>query len=111
MKDSFKEEFKDEDYRYAYAESFLNSSIATQIAVIREQRELTQEKLAELTGTKQTGISRIENSNYSGWSIKMLKKVARALGCRLRVTFETFGTLIQEDNNFSAEELRRPRFE
>ena len=111
MTDSFKEELKDEEYRYGYAESFLNSSIATQLAVIRDQRGMTQEQLADLVGTKQTGISRIENANYSGWSIKMLKKIARALGCRLRVSFETFGTLLDEDKNFNEESLKRPKFE
>jgi len=107
-----KEKLKDEEYRYAYAESFLNSSIATQIVVLREQRNnMTQEELADAIGTKQAGISRFENINYSSWNIKTLKKIARALGCRLRVSFETFGSLLQEDQTFSEDSLQRPTFE
>lgn len=34
---NLKHEFADEEYRHSYAESFLNSSIATQIKVLREQ--------------------------------------------------------------------------
>jgi ribosome-binding protein aMBF1 (putative translation factor) len=44
LEDELRQE--DEEYRYAYAEDFLNTSVATQIRVIREQRGLTQEELA-----------------------------------------------------------------
>ena len=52
-----KRELRDAEYRYAYAEDFLNTSIATQIVVLREQRGLSQTQLAALVGTKQPGIS------------------------------------------------------
>jgi len=42
--DTLKIEFLDEEYRYAYAEDFLNTSVATQINVLREQRGMTQEE-------------------------------------------------------------------
>jgi len=38
-------ELRDKEYSEGYAESFLNSYIATQIKVIREQREMTQAEL------------------------------------------------------------------
>ena len=105
-------EFHDEDYRYAYAEDFLNTSIATQIRVLREQRDhMTQQELADRIGTKQAGISRLENVNYSAWKTETLRKLARALGVRLRITFETFGTLLEEAGGFSREALQRPDFE
>jgi len=104
-------EFKDQEYREAYAEDFLNTSIAAQLQVIREQRELTQAQLAEKVGTQQAGISRLENVNYSAWKIETLKKLAFALGCRLKVSIETFGSLIDEVTNFSREALKRPSFD
>lgn len=110
-RDTLRKEFRDEDYRCAYAEDFLNTLIATQIKVLREQRGLTQEDLAELMGTKQAGISRLENVNYSAWKTETLRKLARALGVRLRITFETFGTLLDEAENFSPQSLERPEFE
>src|SRR6266542_2067857 len=64
-----KKEFQNEDYRYAYDEEFSNSRIATQIKVLREQRELNQSALAELAGMKQSRISELENVNYNSWSI------------------------------------------
>jgi transcriptional regulator with XRE-family HTH domain len=105
-----KEEFQDEEYRYAYAEDYLNTSIATQIKVLREQRELTQQELAAKVGTKQAGVSRLENVNYSAWKTQTLRKIARALGVRLKITFETFGTFLDEAAGFSRETLERPDF-
>jgi transcriptional regulator with XRE-family HTH domain len=101
----------DEDYRYAYAEDFLNTYIATQIKVLRDERGLTQSALAKATGTQQPGIARLENVNYSKWKTETLKKIARALGVRLKITFETFGTLLEEDASFSRQSLQRPKFD
>lgn len=103
-------EFQDENYRYAYAEDFLNTSIATQIVALREQRGLNQTKLGELIGTKQPGVSRLEDVNHSTWKTETLKRIARALGVRLRISFETFGTLLIEDESFSRDFLQRPEF-
>jgi transcriptional regulator with XRE-family HTH domain len=105
-----REEFRDEAYRYAYAEDFLNTLVATQIKVLREQRKLTQGGLADLIGTKQAGISRLENVNYSAWKTETLRKLARALGVRLRITFETFGSLLDESAMFSPQSLERSDF-
>jgi transcriptional regulator with XRE-family HTH domain len=105
------QEFREKEYREAYADEFLNTYVATQIRVLREQREMTQHELAEVIGTHQAGISRIENVNYSGWGIRTLKKVARALGCRLHISFETYGSLLEEGAAFARETLRRPSFE
>jgi transcriptional regulator with XRE-family HTH domain len=108
--DNLWEEFEDGDYRASYADSFVDSWVAMQIRVIREQREMTQTDLADALGTTQTAISRLENVNYSGRSISTLKAVARALDCRLKVSFETYGSLIDEADKMSAESLLRPRF-
>ncbi len=107
ISEALRAELRDPAYSEGYAESFLNSYIATQIKVIREQRNLRQAELAALMGTTQTAISRIENVNYSAWNIKTLKKLARALRVRLRVSFETFGTLPDEVEAFDRESLQR----
>jgi transcriptional regulator with XRE-family HTH domain len=103
---------KDEDYRYAYDEEFANSRMATQIKVIREQREeMTQARLAEKAGMRQSRISALENVDYSAWSISTLRRLARALGVRLTFKFESWGELLSEVEEFSREALQRPDFE
>src|ERR1017187_6580938 len=81
-----KRDFQDEEARYAYVEDFMNSHIAIQIKGVRKFRQLSQEQLAKRFGTQQSGISRLENVNYSSWEVETLRKVARALGVRLRIS-------------------------
>jgi len=109
--DSRREELKNPEYRQAYADDYLNTFVATQIQVLREQRGLTQEELAGLIGTKQPGISRLENVNYSAWNTETLRKIAYALGVRLRISFETYGDLLIESSSFGRRSLQRPKFE
>lgn len=98
---------KDEEFRIAYAESFLNTVVAAQLKALREQRGMTQAELAEAVGTKQAGISRLENVNYSAWKTETLRRVARALKVRLKISFEDFGSLLDEMDQFSRQSLQR----
>lgn len=107
MNETLRHDLRDAEFAEGYAESFLDAYIATQIKVLREESDLTQSEFADLLGTKQTVISRAENVNYSSWNIKTLKKMARVLGVRLRVSFETYGSLIEEAVHFSRESLQR----
>ncbi len=105
-----REEFRDPEYRQAYADDYLNTYIATQIQVLREQRGLSQEELANLIGTKQPGVSRLENVNHSSWKTDTLRKIAHALDVRLKISFETYGDLLFEVNSFGRKVLQRPDF-
>lgn len=104
-------EFQDPAYRYAYAESFLNTKIATQIKTLREQRHKKQAELGAVVGTKQSGFSRFEDVNHSVWKTDTLWKIARALDVRVNISFETFGSLIDDKERFNKEFLQRPDFE
>lgn len=107
ISEALRRELRDPEYSEGYAESFLNSYVATQIKVIREQRKMRQEDLAREIGTKQTAVSRLENVNYSSWNINTLKKLARAFRVRLMVSFEAYGTLPDDVEHFSRESLQR----
>jgi len=110
LRHNLKREFQNEDYRYAYAESFLNTKLAAQIKVLREARGKTQTEMGCLIGTKQSGFSRFEDVNHTVWKTDTLWKIARALGVRLDISFETFGNLIDQKERFSRETLERPDF-
>ena len=109
--ENLQSEFQDEAARYAYVETFLNAHIAAQLKTLREEYPMTQEQLAGKLHTKQSGISRLEKANYSSWKVDTLRKLARALGVRLKISFEEFGTLVPEVQNFNREALIRHRFE
>src|SRR5260370_1905644 len=101
LRGNLREEFHDKEYRHAYADDWLNTFIATQIKVLREQNELTQSDLADETGMKQPRIAVLEDISYSSWSINTLRRLAEAFDLRLSVKFETFSSLIPEAERFS----------
>jgi predicted XRE-type DNA-binding protein len=109
--ENLKSEFQDTEYRYAYAESFLNTKLAAQIKTLREQRGRTQVQVAETMGIKQPGYRRFEDVNHSVWKTDSLWSIAKAHGVRLCISFESFGSIIEEKLNFKKEGLQRPAFE
>lgn len=103
--------FQDKRYRHGYVESFLDTSIATQIRVLRQQRGWTQKELAERIGSGQSRISAMEDVNYSNWSINTLKKLARAFDLALVVRFESYGEALPLIENFSRGDLEKQPFQ
>jgi transcriptional regulator with XRE-family HTH domain len=60
--------------------------IALQLAALRQARGLTQKQVAELLGTKQQAIARLEDPAYTGHSLSMVRRYVEALGANLDVT-------------------------
>lgn len=65
----------------------LNAKIASDIYELRTQAGLTQKQLAALVGTKPSVISRLEDVEYTGHSLSILRKIAMALGRDLDLRF------------------------
>jgi len=61
------------------------ADIAAQIYELRKQAGLSQRQLAKLIGTTQSVISRLEDADYKGHSLEMLRRVAQALHCNLEI--------------------------
>jgi transcriptional regulator with XRE-family HTH domain len=108
--DKLRAEFQDKEYRHAYADECLDTMIATQIKVLREQRGMTQGQLAAAAGMKQPRITVLEDATYSNWSINTLKRFAKAFDVALSVKFETFSRVIGDFESLSRETLERPNF-
>jgi transcriptional regulator with XRE-family HTH domain len=111
LTNTLREEFKDKETRHVYCDEFLNSSIATQIKVLREQRGLTQRELAERAGMRQERISVLEDVNYSSWTINVLRRLAEAFDLTLTVKFESFGEKLFSIEDMSRETLEKPSFD
>jgi transcriptional regulator with XRE-family HTH domain len=63
----------------------VNAEVAQMIYDRRIAAKLTQKELADLVGTQQSVISRLEDADYEGHSLGMLQRVATALEQRVRV--------------------------
>lgn len=103
-------EFQSEEYRRSYAEECVNTMIATQIKILREEREMTQSALASKAGMAQPRLSVMENADYSNWSVNTLKRLARAFDLALSVKFEAFSEVILDFEEMGKETLSRPSF-
>ena len=68
-------------------EERLNARIAQTLFDLRKAAGLTQKQLAELAGTTDTVISRLEDSDYEGHSLSMIRRIAAALHHRVELHF------------------------
>ena len=82
------EQLKDPDFAARFQRAGEAWDVALQLAALREQAGLSQAQLAALLNTSQQQISRLESPGYEGHSLSMLRRVAKALNARVRVTLE-----------------------
>jgi predicted XRE-type DNA-binding protein len=75
------------DLRQKADEAFVNAEVAQQIYQVRTKAKLTQQQLAELVGTTQSVIARLEDADYEGHSLSMLQRIASSLNKRLEIRF------------------------
>ena len=64
-----------------------NASVARQIYDLRTQAGLSQRELAKLVGTTASVICRLEDADYDGHSLAMLRRIAAALNRKVQITF------------------------
>ena len=69
------------------AECRANDEIARKIQTLRSKAGLTQAQLAKLVGTTASVICRLEDADYKGHSITMLRRIAAALNRRVEIRF------------------------
>lgn len=82
-----KESLKDPKFRKTWEDSEVEYQLGRKLIEVRLQRNISQRDLAKEANTTQAVISRIEGMN-SNPSIGLLKKLAAALGVKLKVGFE-----------------------
>jgi predicted transcriptional regulator len=77
----------DQELQQMIADETLNAEVARLIYEARTTAELTQAELAELIGTQQPVIARLEDADYEGHSLSMLQRIAAALHQRIEIHF------------------------
>jgi ribosome-binding protein aMBF1 (putative translation factor) len=78
----------DPKIRAALAEARLQFEVGQVVYDARTQAGLTQAQLARRIGTTQSVISRLEDADYGGHSLSMLRRIARALDLYVHITLE-----------------------
>jgi DNA-binding XRE family transcriptional regulator len=68
-------------------EARANEKIARKIRELRVAAGLTQTELARLIGTTASVICRLEDADYEGHSLAMLRRIAAALNQRVEIRF------------------------
>jgi ribosome-binding protein aMBF1 (putative translation factor) len=70
-----------------YEEEVLNAEIARKVYDLRTKTGLSQRELAKRVGTSASAICRLEDADYEGHSLFMLKRIAEALDKRVEIRF------------------------
>ena len=70
-----------------YEAEVINADIARKIYDLRTKAGLSQRQLAQKIGTTASVICRLEDADYDGHSLSLLKRVAEALDKRVEIRF------------------------
>jgi len=68
-------------------EARADDEVARKIYELRKKAGLTQAQLAKMIGTTASVISRLEDADYEGHSLAMLRRIAAALHKRVEIRF------------------------
>jgi transcriptional regulator with XRE-family HTH domain len=68
-------------------EARANDDVARKIQELRTAAGLTQAQLAKLIGTTASVICRLEDADYEGHSLAMLRRIAGALNQQVEIRF------------------------
>ena len=68
-------------------EARASAEVARKVYELRAKAKLTQRELALRVGTTASVISRLEDDDYEGHSLAMLRRIASALNKRVEIRF------------------------
>jgi ribosome-binding protein aMBF1 (putative translation factor) len=83
-----------------YEEEVINADIARKVYDLRTKAGLSQRELAKRVGTTASVICRLEDADYEGHSLSMLKRIAEALDKRVEIRFLPAKRLRKAENRF-----------
>lgn len=71
---------QDDEMREMIEQASINSQVARMIYDARTAAKLTQARLGRIVGTSQSVIAKLEDADYEGHSLTMLRRIAEKLG-------------------------------
>ena len=70
-----------------FEQALFDTEVASMIYELRRKAGLSQRGLAKKIGTTASVICRLEDADYEGHSLTMLRRIAAALGKRVEIRF------------------------
>jgi transcriptional regulator with XRE-family HTH domain len=98
------QKLRNREYRQKFFLAESSAHIAEQLIALRKRRNLDQTQLAEMIGTQQPAISRVEKADYQNWSFNTLRKIADAQDARIRVSIQPAEDVLKEYEPEAAEQ-------
>lgn len=77
----------DREQESFYEQALFDTEVASMIHQLRTKAGLSQRALAKKVGTTASVICRLEDADYEGHSLAMLRRIAGALGKRVEIRF------------------------
>jgi DNA-binding XRE family transcriptional regulator len=77
----------DPELQAVYEQTLADSQVAQKIYDLRTNADLSQRALAKLVGTTASVICQLEDADYHGHSLSMLRRIAAALDKRVEIRF------------------------
>jgi DNA-binding XRE family transcriptional regulator len=77
----------DPELQAIYEQTLADSEVARKIYDLRTKAGLSQRALAKLVGTTASVICQLEDADYHGHSLSMLRRIGAALGKRVEIRF------------------------
>lgn len=71
----------------SYEQELINIEVAKRLYDLRTKAGLSQRELAKKVGTTASAICRLEDADYEGHSLSMLRRIAAALDKRVEIRF------------------------
>ncbi|MDR3249059.1 MAG: helix-turn-helix domain-containing protein [Treponema sp.] len=82
------EKLRDKEFRDEYESLEKEFALAEEVIKLRIEKHMTQKELAEIAGTSQPAIARLESGKYSNISLSFLRKIGKALDVEPEIHFK-----------------------
>ncbi len=86
-KSIFDKKMEDSKFKAIYDEVAAGLEIGERLAELRHKQHMTQAELAQKVHTSRTAIARYESGSYANYNVATLKRIAKALGKKLTISF------------------------
>lgn len=110
LREQLVESIQDKEYRDALVEETISQSIAFQIRANRARRDWTQAELGRRAAKPQSEVSRLEDPDYEGYTLKTLMRLASAFDVGLAVRFVPFSAIVDDMANEKTRTFEVPAF-